>query len=330
MGARKNRFGALSFREGERARVGERETIPGWNALPLSPSSTLPLWKCLCASVVISLFVAPADAAPAPGDTFPSATLTTSQGQARMVWKRGKIGVITFCAFWCDTWKPQSQRLRASQKALAGLPVEWTLVSVDGRWSDKGRGGEGTDLTQNALLDVGGHLTAQLGIHAVPTTLVVDETGRVLFCAQGIARSQTLLSVVRSALNGDAPTQGAPVRLVFDDFPSRDARLDDELLDILRARGVKATVCGSNARRAASPAIVSRARREGHTLSSPFLETGRAVVDPFDRKRPGRDELLRRVLGAASPGKTVLLHAGVRETVEALPDLLDGLRRAGL
>lgn len=151
------------------------------------------------------------------------------------------------------------------------------------------------------------------------------------FCGQGIARSQTLLSVVRAVLNGDeAPTQGAPVRLVFDDFPSRDARLDDELLDILRAHGIKAILCGSAGRRAASPAIVRRARSEGHELRSPFNANQRGVVDPFDWKRPGHDELLRRVLNAAEPGKTILLHAGASETVEALPELIAGLERAGL
>ncbi len=277
------------------------------------------------------LFSVPAFAAPAPGDSFPATSLANSQGQTRAVWTPNKITVVTFCAFWCDTWKPQSLRLDASRRALAGLPVEWTFVSVDGRWSDKGRAGQGNDLTQSALLDAGGRLTDRLGIHAVPTTLVVDERGTVRFCAQGIARSQTLLSVVRAVLNGeDTPSSDAPLRLVFDDFPSRDARLDDQLLDILRARSVKAMLCGSPSRRAGSPAITARARREGHELKPPFSAKGRGIVDPFDWKRPGNDELLRRVSGAAAPGKTVLLHAGVRETVEALPAMLDALQRAGL
>lgn len=277
------------------------------------------------------LLSAPAFAAPAPGDSFPGTFLANNQGQTRAVWTRNKITVVTFCAFWCDTWKEQSHRLNASRNALAGLPVEWTFISVDGRWSDKGRASEGNDLTRTALLDVGGHLTDHLGIHAVPTTLVVDERGTVRFCAQGIARSQTLLGVVRAILNGDeVPASAAPIRLVFDDFPSRDAHLDDQLLDILRARGIKATLCGSPQRRASSPAIALRAQSEGHELKAPFGDSGRRVVDPIDWKRPGRDELLRRVSGAAAPGKTVLLHAGVRETLEALPAMLDALQRAGL
>jgi peptidoglycan/xylan/chitin deacetylase (PgdA/CDA1 family) len=36
------------------------------------------------------------------------------------------------------------------------------------------------------------------------------------------------------------------------------------------------------------------------------------------------------VLCAAAPGKTILLHAGVPDTVEALPDILKALRKRGL
>jgi peptidoglycan/xylan/chitin deacetylase (PgdA/CDA1 family) len=93
---------------------------------------------------------------------------------------------------------------------------------------------------------------------------------------------------------------------------------------------VRATFCGDVQRRNASPVIVRRARAEGHKLRDAFGSPKRGVVDPFDWKRPGYDELCRRVLGAVAPGKTVLLHAGVRDTVEALPYILQSLRKRGL
>ncbi len=280
---------------------------------------------------LLILTTTPTFAAPAPGDTLPSLSLTSANGGTRPLWTPGKITIVSFCAFWCDTWKEQSQRMTSAQNQTRGLPVEWKIVSVDGRWSDKSREPGWNALARTALLDTGGRVTDRLKIHAVPTTLVVNGNGRVVLALQGIARSQEVLKVVRAELNGDQPNaQGAPMRLVFDDFPSRDAKMDDRLLDILRARGVKAKLCGSNERHQSSPALVQRARREGHELSAPFVSKGRGVVDPFDWKRPGRDELLRRVLNGSAPGRTLVLHAGVSDTLAVLPQLLDSLRKRGL
>ncbi len=220
--------------------------------------------------------------------------------------------------------------MTSAQEQTRGLPVDWQIVSVDGRWSDKSREPGWNEMARTALLDTGGSVTNLLKIHAVPTTLIVDETGQVQLSIQGIARSNDILGQVRAILNGDNSPQGAPLRLVFDDFPSRNAGQDDRLLDILRAANVKATLCGSEERRQNSPAITRRARAEGHELKAPFGNATRGVVDAFDWKRPGRDELLRRVLNGAAPGKTVLLHAGVGETLDALPTLLGSLHRRGL
>lgn len=269
-------------------------------------------------------------AAPMPGDQLPSISLTSASGGTKPIWNKGHITIVAFCAFWCDTWKEQSRRMTESQNALRGLPVQWTMVSVDGRWADKSREKSWGQIARDARLDTGGRWTNKLGIHSVPTTLVVDASGRVCYSAQGIARSQTLLQVVRGLVSGkSAAPSSAPLRLVFDDFPSNNAHLDDSLLDALRAANIRATFCGDIKRRRSSPAIVRRARMEGHILRESFGAPPRGIVDPFDWKRPGEDEMCRRVLCAVAPGKTVLLHAGVRETVEALPNLLNSLIKRG-
>ena len=147
------------------------------------------------------------------------------------------------------------------------------------------------------------------------------------------------------------------------------ADLDDRLLDALRRAHAKATFfcIGEHLRRSAD--VVCRAAREGHALqihswdhraeqpmlercrwalesvagvnptlyhppgSSEFLRNGErlrlAVVNPYDYLRPGEPELVRRVLLAAKPGSVVLLHAGVSETIEALPGLIRSLSSRG-
>lgn len=53
-------------------------------------------------------------------------------------------------------------------------------------------------------------------------------------------------------------------------------------------------------------------------------------VDPLDYRDPGSAAVARRVLDAARPGGIITLNMGRTGTLEALPDILDGLKRRGL
>ncbi|MFA9380882.1 MAG: polysaccharide deacetylase family protein, partial [Acetanaerobacterium sp.] len=49
------------------------------------------------------------------------------------------------------------------------------------------------------------------------------------------------------------------------------------------------------------------------------------TVDSIDWKKPSADKLARRVLQKAQPGAIVLMHTGLENTREALPDIIDSL-----
>jgi peptidoglycan/xylan/chitin deacetylase (PgdA/CDA1 family) len=280
-------------------------------------------------------------------------------------WRPGKVTIISFCAFWCDTWKEQGRRIRESHSALAGLPVTFLTISVDGRWPERGLG----RLPGPVLLDTGRQLSATLGVTAVPFTLVLDPNGCVTFASQGIVRGEDLLAAVRTTLAGAAAGTARPLCLTFDDFPSGDN--DDRLLDILRAAGVRATFFCIGRNVEARPEAARRAVAEGHLLQvhswshnadHPELDRCARIlqnlagvtpslyrppgstkllrlsggsesvetVNPFDYTRPGEIELKRRISSAARPGTVLLLHAGVSETQDILPDVLRDLKRRGI
>ena len=268
-------------------------------------------------------------AAPLVGETLPKIELANARGQTKSAWQSGRVTVVSFVAFWCDTWKPQSQRLDSARAELRGLPIDWTFISVDGRWSGLANRGNWSDIARGALLDSGSVWTHKLEVSSVPYTLVVDGNGTIRYSAQGIARGAQLRPAIAAALENTAPKRGV-LHLAFDDFPSRSAKMDDELLDILRARGIKVSFYGDPARLKNSPAIVARVRREGHQIRGVFSGKNKSVVDPFDFKSPGENEILRRVTGAVAANKTLLLRVGVRQTLNVLPRLLDSLAARGL
>ncbi len=202
----------------------------------------------------------------------------------------------------------------------------------------------------------------------------------------------SLLSALASAQEAAAPavpcarvaTREPVVALTFDDGPH--ATLTPQLLDVLKAHGVRATffVIGMNVEQ--NPDVLRRIAAEGHEIgnhswSHPNLaklpeaafraqlqdthdliartvgqgplfmrppygdltpaqgnlaaaDFGYRVVlwsvDPDDWKEPSRPVLLHRVFSGAKPGDIILLHDIHAPTVEAVPALIEGLRRRGL
>ncbi len=284
--------------------------------------------------------------------------LTDSTGSPKD-WTPGKVTVISFCAYWCDTWKQQVPRLVAARSATAGLPVAFITVSVDGRWSEVSNHNQGLAL----WLDRGGAWSRGQGVDRVPTTVVIDTAGEVRFASGAVIRTTDIVDAVHGALA--RKPSGGSLFLTFDDFPPQ--RGGEEMLDSLRALGIHATLFCMGDRVASQSALLKRALREGHSLqihswdhnaSDPQLVRCKAafrsalgfepslyrapgsevisgekahhrIVDPYDFQRPKRNELLRRVLSAVCPGAVIQLHAGVDVTLEALSEMTEGLRQRG-
>lgn len=209
--------------------------------------------------IVGLLLAASGMAAPVPGERVGTFRLPGTEGGVRP-WVPGRVTVFSFCAFWCDTWKEQEARLGACARVLRGLPVDFLTVSVDGRWSERGQG----KLTGTVLLDRGGAVAGGLSVHAVPYTVVVDATGTIRYSAQGIMRAATVQQVVRAIVDGNPVRPTGVVYLSFDDFPAAGG--DEELLDLLRAHGARATFFCVGRHLETGRAIGQRAAREGHTL----------------------------------------------------------------
>jgi peptidoglycan/xylan/chitin deacetylase (PgdA/CDA1 family) len=298
---------------------------------------------------------------PLPGDTIEPLKLVGPNG-GPCSWQPGRVTVLSIVAFWCDTWKQHVPQTLEAERALRDSPADVMIVSLDGQRLEMAP----KSLAKRLYVDRGGAWSSPLGIRCVPFTLVIDARGCVRWAASGIQRAGDIAAAARDALG---PARTGPVHLTFDDFPS-GGPADLELLDALRAEGVQATFFCIGRKAEANPATIARALRDGHSLQVhgydhdpakadpdkaaaalirlgaerpelvrlPGTERVRGpdgflsnrTVNPYDYTRPGEEEVLRRVLSAARPNSAILLHAGVSDTVRALPEMIKRLRRLGL
>jgi peptidoglycan/xylan/chitin deacetylase (PgdA/CDA1 family) len=299
---------------------------------------------------------------PVVGDRVAQFELPSLEGPI-VAWEPGRTTVVCAFAYWCDTWKEQSERLLEAQTRLLGRGVEFLAVSVDGKWSEVDK----KPAWSQRLLDVGGSWSQRIGVDRVPYTIVVSPEGKVVWSSPGIVRPDDLVAAVERAGLAEEPGERA-LYLTFDDFPAASG--NERLLDALRALEVKATffVVGESA--LGQEPLLRRAQDEGHTLAvhawrhettgsepercrawlkeaigtdprwlrrvgSNKVEefSGEAlrlpVVDPYDYKRPGLAELARRTIPRLKPGAVVQLHAGVEESVAFLPELVARARELG-
>lgn len=208
-------------------------------------------------------------AGPVPGDCIAQFTLQSSDGRPAG-WKPGRVTVLTFCAFWCDTWKDQSKRLAQAQKALNGLPVDFVTVSIDGRWGELGKG----KFVGSLLLDAGRKLSDKLAIDRIPYTIVVGADGRVAHAVQGVITSRSIAQCVADLIASRNAGHAKAVYLTFDDFPCppRDgsvtpsSELDGRLLAVLCKQHVPATFFCICSRLKPMKQLVATAIRDGHSM----------------------------------------------------------------
>jgi peroxiredoxin len=151
-----------------------------------------------CAPAVAPL---PAAASHAPATPLPIVELKTLDGQpARLqALVGGRVALVTLWATWCDACAAEFDALerldaRARQSGAVVLGV-----AVGEPHSTVAHFVAGHRLTYASLVDEEFRLADALGQKAVPTTLVIDRAGRVVYT--GGALDRHALDALQAALN---------------------------------------------------------------------------------------------------------------------------------
>jgi len=146
----------------------------------------------------MSKLVAPADAAPAPANTFYDV-----DGKAvRLADFKGKVVVLNLWATWCGPCIIEMPTLAKLQAAYVGKPVEVVAVSLD---SDKDRDKARAFIAQHAPLKFYADPRFKLPFAFTPPATAMPAT--IIFGADGVQRGR---------LAGGADWSGPDARAVID------------------------------------------------------------------------------------------------------------------
>ena len=112
---------------------------------------------------------------------------------------RGKVLVVDFWATWCAPCHIQADILRGLHSLLDGEKVSFLAISLGEDPETVRRFAEKNPFPYPVLVDPQDHLTAEVGIYALPTVMIVDANGRIAYLQPGISSDATLREALGQA-----------------------------------------------------------------------------------------------------------------------------------
>ena len=93
---------------------------------------------------------------------------------------RGKIVFLNFWATWCPTCVVEMPSIEKLHRKLKDKDFALVSISLQDPAAEVKRFFKQNELTFTALLDSTGKTVPGFGIRAIPTTLILDKTGRII------------------------------------------------------------------------------------------------------------------------------------------------------
>lgn len=119
---------------------------------------------------------------------------------------RGKVLLLDFWATWCTPCHFQAKILRSLYEDFRGPNVEFLAVSVGEDEEIVRRYIDGNPYPYPVLVDPHDRVSAELGIYALPTLMILDAKGRVAYFQPGISDAETLRRALEKAGASPATT----------------------------------------------------------------------------------------------------------------------------
>jgi thiol-disulfide isomerase/thioredoxin len=117
---------------------------------------------------------------------------------------RGKIVFLNFWATWCPTCVVEMPSMEKLHRKLKGKDFALVTISIQDSAAEVKRFFKQNQLTFMALLDSVGKTVPGFAIRAIPTTLILDKSGRIVGRVMGMREwdSRESIAMFEQLING--------------------------------------------------------------------------------------------------------------------------------
>ncbi|MDX1503503.1 MAG: TlpA disulfide reductase family protein [Thermoanaerobaculia bacterium] len=117
----------------------------------------------------------------------------------------GKAVLVEFWATWCTPCRAQAKILEKMWETENRDKVQYLAISVGEKEATVRSFVERNPFSYPVLLDSEDELSVALSIFALPTVMVVDPTGEIVYFQQGLSPAAPLKSAIELATSGAVP-----------------------------------------------------------------------------------------------------------------------------
>jgi len=144
------------------------------------------------------------------GDTLAARWLESAQGPQPLIAGQAKLTYVDFWASWCGPCKQSFPWMNEMHAKYAASGLRILAVNVDAKRADAERFLQGTPANFAIVYDRDGAFAKSVEVKTMPSSMLVDAKGRVLFVHEGfnLKDRESLEAVIAGALrDGKVPAK---------------------------------------------------------------------------------------------------------------------------
>jgi thiol-disulfide isomerase/thioredoxin len=126
---------------------------------------------------------------------------------------RGKVVFLNFWTTWCPTCRIEMPSMETLHRKLKDKDFAMVTVNLQESASQVKAFFKEFGLTSTALLDLSGEVGFAFGIRAIPTTYILDKTGRIIGWVNGPREwdSKDAIALFEKLIDNDAAAEASEV-----------------------------------------------------------------------------------------------------------------------